>query len=377
MGLNKIKRKMVIEHKISIIKVFKDILLLEKQIKDMSFIKKYQLVLGNWVCLIMSVANVLRDYIEVEFETHPLLLLVSFVLVYFSMMLIWTVVFAFLKPKSNEDYIYRLTDIIRLLFYCLILIIPFIGIGYFVEMRFSKDIETFDKFKFIGLYALRVSLEYGLVLTFKYISDNRELAKSYIEESHKLKEANSKAQYEILKNQVNPHFLFNALSTLKSLIRIQDPQAEVFVMRLSDVYRKLLTRREQELIHLNDEMDIVNSYLFMQQLRFENNLVIKTTIPTSDLELFIPPFALQLLIENTIKHNIISQRRPLSISIFVNEKKQIVVENTKQPKKTTEESTGWGLSSLMERYEAFTPNKIEIKETESLFSVALPLLTEA
>jgi two-component system, LytTR family, sensor kinase len=368
---------MVIEHKISIIKAFKDILLFEKQIKDMSIIKKYQLVLGNWVCLIMSVANVLRDYIEVEFETHPLLLLVSFVLVYFSMMLIWIVVFALLKPKSDEEYIYTLTDVIRLLFYCLLLIIPFIGVGYFVEKTFSRDIEAFDKFKFVGLYALRVSFEFGLVLTFKYIIDNREKTKNYIDETLKLKEANTKAQFEILKNQVNPHFLFNALSTLKSLIRIQDPQAEAFVMRLSDVYRKLLTRREQELIQLSDEMDIVNSYLFMQQLRFENNLIIKTTIPTHDLDLFIPPFALQLLIENTIKHNIISQRRPLSISIFVNENKQIVVENTKQPKKTTEESTGWGLSSLIERYEAFTPNKIEINETESLFSVALPLLTEA
>jgi two-component system, LytTR family, sensor kinase len=365
---------MVIEHKISTIKVFKDILLFEKQLKDMSVIKRYQLQLGNWVCLILSVANSMRDYIEVEFETHPLLLIVSFILVYISMMLIWIIIFAFLQPRNNENHVYRLSHIIRLFFYCLIVIIPFISIGYYIETTFSKDIEAFDKFKFIGLYALRVSFEFGLVLAFKYISDSREAAKDYLEETLKLKEANTKAQYEILKNQVNPHFLFNALSTLKSLIRIQDPQAEAFVMRLSDVYRKLLTRREKELIRLSDEMEIVNSYLFMQQLRFENNLIIETTIPTDDLELFIPPFALQLLIENTIKHNIISQRRPLSISIFVNEKKQIVVENTKQPKKTTEESTGWGLSSLMERYEAFTPNKVEIKETEEDFSVALPLL---
>jgi two-component system, LytTR family, sensor kinase len=367
---------MVIEHKISIIKVFNDILLLEKQIKDMSFIKKYQLILGNWVCLILGVANSLRDYIEVEFETHPLLLTVSFILVYISMMLIWIIIFALLHPTNNERYVYRLTHIFRLFFYCLIVVIPFISLGYFVETTFSRDIEAFDKMKFIILYGLRVSFEFGLVLTFKYISDSREAAKDYLEETLKLKEANTKAQYEILKNQVNPHFLFNALSTLKSLIRIQDPQAEPFVMRLSDVYRKLLTRREQELIHLSDEMDIVNSYLFMQQLRFENNLIIKTTIPTHDLDLFIPPFALQLLIENTIKHNIISQRRPLSIFIFVNEKQQIVVENTKQPKKSTEESTGWGLSSLIERYEAFTPKKIEIMETETTFSVALPLLTE-
>jgi two-component system, LytTR family, sensor kinase len=112
----------------------------------------------------------------------------------------------------------------------------------------------------------------------------------------------------------------------------------------------------------------------MQKLRFENNLMVEMNIPKDALSCYLPPFALQLLIENTIKHNIISQRKPLCIRVFVDDNNNIVVENSLQPKKNVEDSTGWGLSNLIERYDAFSKKKIEICETENLFSVALPLL---
>jgi two-component system, LytTR family, sensor kinase len=205
--------------------------------------------------------------------------------------------------------------------------------------------------------------------------DTRDAGKYFSEEVLKLKEANTKAQFELLKQQINPHFLFNALSTLKSLIRLQDSNAEDFVMSLSDVYRKLLQRRDKELIRLSDEIEIVNSYLFMQKLRFEGNLNIEINIEPAYLETtFLPPFALQILVENTIKHNIVSQRKPLTIYINAVDNQRIVIKNTLQPKKTNEESTGWGLSNLIERFEAFTKEKVEIQEDEMSFSVSLPLL---
>lgn len=339
------------------------------------FIKKYYLKLVNWVCLFWCSYITIQTCITTDFEAHYQLLTAHFILVYISMMLMWLIVFAFLKPTNNDNRLYKSQDVLLVFIYCILLVVPFFALGYAVERAFIKDLDTFDKEEFYELYALRTVFQFGLAMTFKYLTDSRELARTYFIQTQQLQVANTKAQFEILKQQINPHFLFNALSTLKSLIRIQDPQAEAFVMSLSDVYRKLLSRRDKELIRLSDEMEIVNSYLFMQQLRFEKNLIIKTEIKTEDLKLFIPPFALQLLIENTIKHNIISQRKPLIIRLFVMDNK-VIVENTKQPKQTTEESTGWGLSSLIERYTSFTSTAIDIKETEIVFSVALPLLVE-
>jgi sensor histidine kinase YesM len=340
-----------------------------------AFIKKYYLRLANFVCLFWCAYITLRTCVTTDFSAHYQLLLAHFILVYISMMLMWGVVFAFLKPTTRDERLYKSQDVLLVFMYCVLLVVPFFALGYAVERAFIKDLDTFDKEEFYELYALRTVFQFCLAMTFKYLTDSRELARTYFEQTQQLQVANTKAQFEILKQQINPHFLFNALSTLKSLIRIQDPQAEPFVMSLSDVYRKLLTRRDKELIRLSDEMDIVNSYLFMQQLRFEKNLIIETDIKTDDLHLFIPPFALQLLIENTIKHNVISQRKPLVIRLFVNDNK-VIVENTKQPKQTTEESTGWGLSSLIERYTSFTSTAIDVKETDTLFSVALPLLME-
>ncbi len=289
-------------------------------------------------------------------------------------MTIWVIIFASLNYVGYDRVYYRWADLLRTFSYCLAVTTLFVFIGYHIEMYFTHDIEGFDVNRFIILYALRLIFEFGMVLVFKYSIDSREVVRKYIQEANTLREANAKAQFEILKQQINPHFLFNALSTLKSLIRIQDPNAETFVLSLSDVYRKLLQRREKELIQLGDEMEIVNAYLFMQGLRFENNLIVEINIPIDAISCYLPPFALQLLIENTIKHNIISQRKPLYVRIYVDENQNIVVENSLQPKKNVEDSTGWGLNNLIEHYEIFSKKKIEIRETESLFSVALPLL---
>ncbi len=354
----------------------KNVLLQKLHLNDMSIVKKYQLELGNWVALALCLAGAIRDYVSEDFGRHHGLVVISTCFLYLSTMLMWVLVFATIHHVENERRFYAIKIVLRSFFYCTLAAIPFSFIGYYLEIYFTNNIETLDTTKFLLLNLLRLVFEFGLVLIFKYSIDSREVAKRYIEEANLLREANTKAQFEILKQQINPHFLFNALSTLKSLIRVQDPNAETFVLSLSDVYRKLLQRREKELIRLSDELEIVNSYLFMQKLRFEENLSIETTIPDNTLALFLPPFALQLLIENTIKHNIISQRKPLTIRIWVDADKKIIVENTLQPKKTPEESTGWGLNNLIERYESFSKKTIEIKQTDTLFSVALPLLEE-
>jgi sensor histidine kinase YesM len=341
----------------------------------MTFTQKYQLKLGIWVCLFWGIYSTLRNMTTIGVTSHVLFLLISFALLYISMMAIWLIIFHFLHPIIHEDSFYETKDILRIFLYCLCIIIPFLGIGYYVEVTFTNDKQATDSSLFIQTYALRIMFEFVMVMTFKYLTDGLDVARTYSEQTYKLQEANTKAQFNILKQQVNPHFLFNALSTLKSLIRLQDPNADEFVMSLSDVYRKLLQERDKDLIRLSDELGIVNSYLFMQKLRFENNLIVENTISVEAQTLFIPPFALQILIENTIKHNIISQRRPLSIRLFIRDNK-VVVENDIQPRKIPEESTGWGLSSLAERYTTFTDVPIDISKTDTTFSVGLPLLMQ-
>jgi sensor histidine kinase YesM len=343
---------------------------------EMTFIKKYQLVFAHWVSLGLAISNAIQKYVELDFNQHYGIVLLSTSLIYCSMLLTWLLVFSTLQPTFDQTRFYPISGIFKTFVYCGLMSIPFAFFSYMVEIYFAGGIETPDLQKFILLSVLRLVFELGLAFVFKYSIDSREVAQKYLNDSILLREANVKAQFEILKQQINPHFLFNALSTLKSLIRLQDSNAEIFVMNLSDMYRKLLQRREKELIRLSDEMEIVNAYLFMQKLRFENNLIVKINIPETAQTLYLPPFALQLLIENTIKHNIISQRKPLTIYIFSDENRKIVVENTLQPKRNNEESTGWGLTNLIERYAVFTHTTIDVIQTENIFSVALPLLSE-
>jgi two-component system, LytTR family, sensor kinase len=341
---------------------------------EMLNLKQQRIDISLMLCFGLSIISLAQQYFDSDREKWTFFI-IPFCVIFLSLNTMWFLVFRFLQPKSEKSSMYEGKDIVLSLSLSLLILLIFSFLGFKLENHFFGVVEGITLERYLWIYLFRGFFLFGLVLLFKYLLDNRQLRQDFSDETKTLREANTRAQFEILKQQINPHFLFNALSTLKSLIRLQDPNAEKFVMSLSDVYRKLLQRRDQELIRLGDEMEIVNAYLFMQQLRFENNLKVETNIQTTDLQLFILPFALQLLIENTIKHNVISMKKPLTVRIFVNEQKQIVVENSIQPKKIKEESTGWGLSSLIERYTAFTKQTIEIKQTETIFTIALPLLT--
>jgi two-component system, LytTR family, sensor kinase len=349
--------------------------MLKNDLFGMINFKKPRIDISLMLCFGLSIISLAQQYFDNDRERWTFFI-IPFWVIFLNLMFMWFLVFRFLKPIHETGFMYQKTTVGMTLGLSLIVLFMLSFVGFRLENYFFGAIEgiTFGRYQMI--YFFRGFFLFALVLLFKYLIDNQDMRQEYSNEAHELREANTRAQFEILKQQINPHFLFNALSTLKSLIRLQDPNAETFVMSLSDVYRKLLQRREKELIRLSDEMEIVNAYLFMQTLRFENNLKVDVNIDTTCLETFIPPFALQLLIENTIKHNVISQRRPLTIRIYTTADKQIVVENNIQPKKTPEESTGWGLSSLTSRYKAFTTREIDIKQNETAFIIALPLLSE-
>ncbi len=173
---------------------------------------------------------------------------------------------------------------------------------------------------------------------------------------------------------MSPHFLFNSLNTLTTLIAENQKTAIDFTEKLSEVYRYILQNREKELVSLKDELDFVRSYVFLLQMRYPENLSVDFSIDERHLKQSIPPLTLQILVENAIKHNAISKAHPLKIDIYVDNGKSVVVRNNLQLKKTIEKSTKTGLSNIRKRYQYFGKRNIDIINTATNFLVAAPLL---
>lgn len=180
------------------------------------------------------------------------------------------------------------------------------------------------------------------------------------------------AKYESLKNQVNPHFLFNSLNALTNLVYQDQDKAVKFIKELSDVYRYVLDTREKEVVPLDGELKFLQAYIYLQQIRFGEKLKIELSLP--DVNCMVAPLALQMLVENAIKHNEISEEHPLTIDIFQRDK-YIMVENTLQRKSVLpQDSPGLGLENIRNRYEFLSSNEVVISEHHGKFSVALPII---
>ncbi|KFF03055.1 sensor histidine kinase [Flavobacterium reichenbachii] len=191
-------------------------------------------------------------------------------------------------------------------------------------------------------------------------------------ELERTKAVNLGAQYELLKQQVNPHFLFNSLNTLKSMVDVNDPQSSDFILKLSDFYRFTLESRKMDLIPLREEIQILDSYVYLLKARFEDGFELIYEISENQYNTVIPPFTLQLLIENCIKHNIVSLDKPLIINLY-SENEFLVIENQIQLKRGVL-STGVGLDNINQRFMHLIHKEIGIDKDETTFKVKIPLI---
>ncbi len=192
----------------------------------------------------------------------------------------------------------------------------------------------------------------------------------------KLKQENTLAQYLNLKSQIEPHFLFNSLSVLSSIIYTDVNLASDFILRLSRILRYVIEKNEFLLVPLNEEITFVENYLFLIQTRFENEIVFENTIDKSIISsCYIPPSSLQLLIENAIKHNKFTTEDPLRIRLF-NAEDYLVVSNNLNIRHDVDNSTKLGLENLSGRYSHFCSQPVEIKQTYIDFTVSIPILTK-
>lgn len=199
--------------------------------------------------------------------------------------------------------------------------------------------------------------------------------KSKVEvENAELKYKNIESTYQLLKNQIHPHFLFNSLSTLKSLIKKQPDIAEEYVIRLSDYLRASMQSDFQNLVNLDEELKLCANYVNLQKLRFGNSFTFTNTIPNDLLgSVYIPPFSILSLIENAIKHNKFTEESPLQITLIY-ERDRLIVKNNKNAVPKLQMSSGLGLQNLNSRYKILSGDEIIIDEGVDFFSVSIKVL---
>jgi len=204
------------------------------------------------------------------------------------------------------------------------------------------------------------------------LSSLAERQKALLENEQLIVE-NIRIRYEVLKNQVDPHFLFNSLNTLDGLIGIDDDKAHEFVQNISSVFRYAIGNKE--IMHLEEELDFTEAYASLMKIRYGDNFQIQYNIEEKYRKYFIMPISLQLLVENAIKHNVISNKHSLIITIETTPNDTIRVLNNIQPKHETEAGTGIGLANLTERYKLLFQKELSITQTD-VFCVEIPLIKE-
>lgn len=243
--------------------------------------------------------------------------------------------------------------------------------GYFIfVVVLLHDIETF---RWIFIFKLfMVTILFRIIQFGIRASDDR--SRLQMEKQQMLAE-NYRVQLQELRTKVDPHFLFNSLNTLRIMVRNGNIESEKFIMSLSDFYRQTLKYNESSVVTIAEEMDVLNSYLFLMQARNKGAVYVKSDLPKTIMNDKVPTLSMQILIENCFKHNRMSESSPLKIDVYQDDN-YICVRNNIQPKMTQSQHSGFGLSNIHKRYDllGYTDNSVIINKTEKHFEVKLKLI---
>lgn len=234
--------------------------------------------------------------------------------------------------------------------------------------RFINDENAGSYYTFGLVITLIVSLVFHTIYFYKALTEKKVKEQQIVAKTET-------AKYESLKSQIDPHFLFNSLNVLTSLIGENPKLAEKFTTKLSKVYRYVLEQKNKDLIELDEELHFAKTYMELLKMRFEDAVSFEIPEKASDSDYKILPLSLQLLLENTIKHNVVSEENPLKV-IITEENGYLVVSNNFNPKTSTENGTKIGLKNIIDRYHLITLKKVLIENNTKNFIVKLPLLTQ-
>lgn len=243
---------------------------------------------------------------------------------------------------------------------------------FFAEFIIHEKPESIlNPLKLTLIYASLITLLFHL-LNLVVVYQEKFKAKEL--EAEELKHMHAQAELMAIKQQINPHFLFNNLNVLSGLVMQQSADANTFIEAFSKVYMHILANHNKELIELEKELEFLEPYFFLLKQRFPESLSISVNVPNKYHQHYVVPIALQMLVENAIKHNVVSRKKPLLITIYANGNNTISVINNLQPRHETGPSSNIGLNNIRKRYELTAGMEIIIEQTEEAFSVNLPLI---
>ncbi|MDX5326819.1 MAG: histidine kinase [Bacteroidota bacterium] len=253
-------------------------------------------------------------------------------------------------------------------------VVQFIILTLVWVMLFPREVDNYRKFYFTNIIfgntiTIVVTLVYEGVVLFRQWRESLVL-------TERLKKENVQSQYESLRQQVNPHFLFNSLNVLSSLIRVDPDKAERFVDEFASVYRYILEIQDKPLISLREELRMLESFLYLQKIRFEEGLQVDTQIPPEILDRMIPPLTLLELVNNALKHNRFGRGEPMHIVLEQDENK-LLVRNDRRTRKETVRSTGTGLINLKRRFVLMGAEEPEFLLLTDRFEARIPLFQES
>lgn len=223
-------------------------------------------------------------------------------------------------------------------------------------------------------YIVALIITLVISLFFHAVHYYKELQKNKIKEQ-KVIAGTASAKFDALKNQLDPHFLFNSLNVLTSLIEENPDNAQKFTTSLSKVYRYVLEQKNKDLVTVDEELDFARTYMSLLKMRFEDSLTFEIPEKAQNPESKVVPLSLQLLLENAVKHNMVTSTKPLHIKIY-EEGTNLVVMNNLQPKQIVKKSSGVGLGNIKQRYQLLTNKKVIINQEAKRFAVAIPMLTK-
>lgn len=235
--------------------------------------------------------------------------------------------------------------------------------------------ETWDEFVKTeegSFYFSALLITLVISLFFHAVYYYKELQKNKVKEQ-KVIAGTASAKFDALKNQLDPHFLFNSLNVLTSLIEENPDSAQKFTTSLSKVYRYVLEQKNKELVTVDEELHFARTYMSLLKMRFEDSIVFDIPDRSSNPEFKVVPLSLQLLLENAVKHNMVTSSKPLHIKIY-EEGEHLVVLNNLQPKQIVKKSSGVGLENIKQRYALLTQKKVIINQGAGEFAIAIPML---
>ncbi len=277
-------------------------------------------------------------------------------------------------PWSEETKKRAILSIISIVIANFVLVYLCNYINFVIIQKVATTEQFFGgDYNFRNWFMINIALLISAFLHAKsFMSELSKTSKKEVVEQ-KLIAKSANAQFESLKNQLDPHFLFNSLNVLSSLIDENPNQAQKFTASMSKIYRYVLEQKDKELVTVEEEIEFAKSYCELLKTRFEDSVDFEFNVEKEDLRKFVVPLSLQLLLENCIKHNFATSSKPLLIKVF-SENKTLCIENNLQARELIKESAGIGLANIVQRYALLTKENVFIEKSEDYFKVKLPIL---